>query len=140
MTGLFNLPFFFSFSQAKGALDGFIFRELRAAGGTITITCLMVANLVGYVIGPSGFSWLISQFLSKEGLNVFGFMLLTFYVGTKKLLEIMIEIHATYNFAHLSYLWCETFAYCLRIKNFCMKGQMIPLHTDTLQAAQLLEL
>ncbi|MBA0631319.1 hypothetical protein Godav_000202, partial [Gossypium davidsonii] len=69
--------------QAKGALDGFIFRELRAAGGTITITCLMVANLVGYVIGPSGFSWLISQFLSKEGLNVFGFMLLTFYVGTK---------------------------------------------------------
>ncbi|KAK8651121.1 hypothetical protein V6N13_140735 [Hibiscus sabdariffa] len=69
--------------QAKGALEGFIFCELRAAGGAITITCLMVANLVGYVIGPSGFSWLISQFHSKEGLCVLGFMLLTFYVGTK---------------------------------------------------------
>ncbi|XP_038990830.1 membrane-bound O-acyltransferase gup1-like isoform X2 [Hibiscus syriacus] len=74
--------------QAKGALEGFLFRELRAAGGAITITCLMVANLVGYVIGPSGFSWLISQFLSKEGLRVLGFMLLTFYVGTKLMFHI----------------------------------------------------
>ncbi|XP_039002203.1 membrane-bound O-acyltransferase GUP1-like [Hibiscus syriacus] len=29
--------------QAKGALEGFIFRELRAAGGAIIITCLMVS-------------------------------------------------------------------------------------------------
>ncbi|KAK8621191.1 hypothetical protein V6N13_067632 [Hibiscus sabdariffa] len=74
--------------QAKGALEGFVFYELRAAGGAITITCLMVANLVGYVIGPSGFSWLISQFHSKEGLRVLGFMLLTFYVGTKLMFHI----------------------------------------------------
>ncbi|KAL4324902.1 hypothetical protein GQ457_11G006840 [Hibiscus cannabinus] len=74
--------------EARGALDGFIFHELRAAGGAITITCLMVANLVGYVIGPSGFSWLISQFLSKEGLSVLGFMFLTFYVGTKLMFHI----------------------------------------------------
>ncbi|XP_021282210.1 putative membrane-bound O-acyltransferase C24H6.01c isoform X3 [Herrania umbratica] len=74
--------------QAEGALGGFIFHELRAAAGAITITCLMVANLVGYVIGPSGINWLISQFLRKEGLSVLGFMLLSFYVGTKLMFQI----------------------------------------------------
>ncbi|XP_022765632.1 putative membrane-bound O-acyltransferase C24H6.01c isoform X5 [Durio zibethinus] len=48
-----------------------------------------VANLVGYVIGPSGINWLISRFLSKEGLHVLGFMLTSFYVGTK----LMFQIH-----------------------------------------------
>ncbi|XVF41014.1 hypothetical protein PTKIN_Ptkin01aG0246500 [Pterospermum kingtungense] len=74
--------------QAEGALGGFIFRELSAAAGAITITCLMVANLVGYVIGPSGINWLISRFLGKEGLSVLGFMLVTFYVGTKLMFHI----------------------------------------------------
>ncbi|XP_022765630.1 putative membrane-bound O-acyltransferase C24H6.01c isoform X3 [Durio zibethinus] len=75
--------------QAEGALGGFVFRELSAVAGAITITCLMVANLVGYVIGPSGINWLISRFLSKEGLHVLGFMLTSFYVGTK----LMFQIH-----------------------------------------------
>lgn len=77
---------------------------------------LQVANLVGYVIGPSGINWLVSQFLQKEGmpkshnliwfylgflvcfdkgryganakffyagLPVLGGMFVTFYVGTK---------------------------------------------------------
>ncbi|EOY11796.1 hypothetical protein SCA6_003404 [Theobroma cacao] len=74
--------------QAEGALGGFIFHELKAAAGAITITCLMVANLVGYVIGPSGINWLISRFLRKEGLSVLGFMLLSFYVGTKLMFQI----------------------------------------------------
>ena len=30
---------------------------------------LQVANLVGYVIGPSGINWFISQFLQKEGMR-----------------------------------------------------------------------
>lgn len=68
-----------------------------------------MANLVGYVIGPSGMNWLIFQFLQKEGscsyllplfgetniletnmlfmfflgLPTLGGMFLTFYVGTK---------------------------------------------------------
>ncbi|RVW91470.1 hypothetical protein CK203_038545 [Vitis vinifera] len=44
---------------------------------------LQVANLVGYVIGPSGINWFISQFLQKEGLPILGGMFITFYVGTK---------------------------------------------------------
>ncbi|MFS7949817.1 hypothetical protein Hanom_Chr06g00576051 [Helianthus anomalus] len=34
--------------------------------GAITITFLMVANLVGFVVGPSGVSWLKSVFLHAE--------------------------------------------------------------------------
>ncbi|XP_042971960.1 membrane-bound O-acyltransferase gup1 isoform X2 [Carya illinoinensis] len=73
--------------QVDSAFGEFVFRELRALAGAITITCLMVANLVGYVIGPSGMNWLISQFL-KEGLSVLGCMFLTFYVGTKLMFHI----------------------------------------------------
>ncbi|XP_021899295.1 putative membrane-bound O-acyltransferase C24H6.01c isoform X1 [Carica papaya] len=76
--------------QVENAFGEFVFRELSAFAGAITITCLMVANLVGYVIGPSGINWLISQFLSKEGLPILGGMLISFYVGTK----LMFHIHA----------------------------------------------
>ncbi|XP_010276194.1 PREDICTED: putative membrane-bound O-acyltransferase C24H6.01c isoform X2 [Nelumbo nucifera] len=44
--------------QVKNAFGEFVHRELRAISGAITITCLMVANLVGYVIGPSGINWM----------------------------------------------------------------------------------
>ncbi|KAK9928886.1 hypothetical protein M0R45_026003 [Rubus argutus] len=74
--------------QAKTALGEFVVRELSAAAGAITITCLMVANLVGFVIGPSGINWLVSQFLRREGLPVLAGMLLTFYVGTKLMFHI----------------------------------------------------
>ncbi|XP_048225768.1 membrane-bound O-acyltransferase gup1 isoform X2 [Ricinus communis] len=74
--------------QAENAFGEFLFRELRAVAGAITITCLMVANLVGYVIGPSGINWLISQFLTRKGLPVFGGMFITFYVGTKLMFHI----------------------------------------------------
>lgn len=69
--------------QAKSRFGQFVFRELSAIAGAITITCLMVANLVGYVIGPSGINWFLSSFLRREGLPVLGGMLVTFYVGTK---------------------------------------------------------
>ncbi|KAL9429768.1 hypothetical protein AB3S75_031569 [Citrus x aurantiifolia] len=74
--------------QAESAFGGFLVRELRAFAGSITITCLMIANLVGYVIGPSGVNWLMSQFLTREGLPVLGGMFLTFYVGTKLMFQI----------------------------------------------------
>nr|DAD43902.1 TPA_asm: hypothetical protein HUJ06_002132 [Nelumbo nucifera] len=54
--------------QVKNAFGEFVHRELRAISGAITITCLMVANLVGYVIGPSGINWLVSRFLQKDGM------------------------------------------------------------------------
>ncbi|CAK9154994.1 unnamed protein product [Ilex paraguariensis] len=53
--------------QVESAFGEFVFRELSAMLGAITITCLMVANLVGFVIGPSGIHWLISGFLQEEG-------------------------------------------------------------------------
>uniref|UniRef100_A0A2N9ETK6 Membrane-bound O-acyltransferase C24H6.01c n=1 Tax=Fagus sylvatica TaxID=28930 RepID=A0A2N9ETK6_FAGSY len=74
--------------QVESSLGQFVFRELSAVAGAITITCLMVANLVGYVIGPSGIHWLVSQFLQKEGLPVLGGMFLTFYIGTKLMFHI----------------------------------------------------
>ncbi|PIN08206.1 Acyltransferase [Handroanthus impetiginosus] len=74
--------------QVEGAFGEFIFRELNAVAGAITITCLMVANLVGFVIGPSGINWLISGFLRKEGLHTLGGLLVSFYVGTKLMFHI----------------------------------------------------
>ncbi|XP_044480806.1 membrane-bound O-acyltransferase gup1-like [Mangifera indica] len=74
--------------QAESAFGEFIFRELSALAGAITITCLMIANLVGYVIGPSGLNWLMSQFLTREGLPVLVGMFITFYVGTKLMFHI----------------------------------------------------
>lgn len=74
--------------QVQGAFGKCVFRELTAVTGAVTITCLMVANLVGFVIGPSGINWLISAFLQKQGLPTLGGMLFTFYVGTKLMFHI----------------------------------------------------
>lgn len=74
--------------QVKDTFGGFVFRELRAVSGAVTITCLMVANLVGFVIGPSGINWLVSEFLHKEALPIFGGMFVSFYVGTKLMFHI----------------------------------------------------
>ncbi|KAF5735684.1 putative membrane-bound O-acyltransferase C24H6.01c [Tripterygium wilfordii] len=74
--------------QAESVIGVLVFRELRAVAGAVTITCLMVANLVGYVIGPSGIDWLISQFLKRDGLPVLGGMFISFYVGTKLMFHI----------------------------------------------------
>ncbi|KAL7595665.1 hypothetical protein Lser_V15G30416 [Lactuca serriola] len=51
--------------------------------GITVITSSQVANLVGFVIGPSGISWLKSVFLQTEGLPTLFGLLVTFYVGTK---------------------------------------------------------
>ncbi|GAU14815.1 hypothetical protein TSUD_50270 [Trifolium subterraneum] len=74
--------------QAESSFGEFIFRELSAVAGAVTITCLMVANLVGFVVGPSSINWLLSSFLCKEGLPVLGGLLMTFYVGTKIMFHI----------------------------------------------------
>ncbi|GMN62213.1 hypothetical protein TIFTF001_031291 [Ficus carica] len=74
--------------QASSAFRVFVLRELRAVAGAVTITCLMVANLVGFVIGSSGINWLISRFLEKDGIPVLAGMLVTFYVGTKLMFHV----------------------------------------------------
>ncbi|KAL3843599.1 hypothetical protein ACJIZ3_001002 [Penstemon smallii] len=74
--------------EVKGAFREFIFRELSAVAGAVTITCLMVANLIGFVIGPSGINWLVSGFLHQEGWPTLGGLLISFYVGTKLMFHI----------------------------------------------------
>lgn len=74
--------------KAETTFGKLIFRELIAVAGAVTITCLMIANLVGFVIGPSGMNWLVSRFSDKEGLPILGGMLFTFYLGTKLMLHI----------------------------------------------------
>ncbi|GAB2281284.1 hypothetical protein Dimus_015886 [Dionaea muscipula] len=74
--------------QVESTVGKFVYRELRAVAGAVTITCLMIANLVGFVIGPSGINWLFSCFLHKEGIPILGGMLFTFYLGTKLMFHI----------------------------------------------------
>ncbi|PON71263.1 Membrane bound O-acyl transferase, MBOAT [Parasponia andersonii] len=74
--------------QATNAFREFLLRELRAVAGAVTITCLMVANLVGFVIGASGINWLTSQFIDRDGIPVLAGMLVTFYVGTKLMFHV----------------------------------------------------
>ncbi|XP_022567973.2 membrane-bound O-acyltransferase gup1-like isoform X1 [Brassica napus] len=74
--------------KVQSAFGEFLLRELKALSGAVTITCLMMANLAGYVIGPSGLSLFVSSFLSKEGLPVLGGVFFSFYVGTKLMFHI----------------------------------------------------
>lgn len=74
--------------QVESAIGKFFFHEMSAISGAVTITCLMIANLVGFVVGPSGINFLISGFLHKEGLPVLGGMFFTFYLGTKLMFHI----------------------------------------------------
>ncbi|KAI0492408.1 hypothetical protein KFK09_026679 [Dendrobium nobile] len=73
---------------SRSATGKLFLREMSAVAGAITITCLMVANLVGYVIGPSGTSWLISRLVKKDGFPVLGFIFLSFYVAVKLMFHI----------------------------------------------------
>uniref|UniRef100_A0A0D9ZU34 Uncharacterized protein n=1 Tax=Oryza glumipatula TaxID=40148 RepID=A0A0D9ZU34_9ORYZ len=43
-----------------------------------------VANLVGYVVGPSSIKLLMSRMLGKDALPVLAFIFISFYVGVKK--------------------------------------------------------
>ncbi|KAJ0231559.1 MBOAT protein [Hirschfeldia incana] len=74
--------------KVQSAFGEFLLRELKALSGAVTITCLMMANLAGYVIGPSGLSRFVSSFLSREGLPVLGGVFFSFYVGTKLMFHI----------------------------------------------------
>ncbi|KAG0454480.1 hypothetical protein HPP92_023772 [Vanilla planifolia] len=79
-----------SFQSFKhgGVVGQLILRELSAVAGALTISCLMVANLVGYVIGPSGTSLLMSRLVKEDGLPVLGFIFFSFYVAVKLMFHI----------------------------------------------------
>ncbi|CAL4902993.1 unnamed protein product [Urochloa decumbens] len=74
--------------QASSSLGMLVHREFKAIAGAVTISCLMVANLVGYVVGPSGIKVLISKMAGKEALPALAFIFTTFYVGVKLMFHI----------------------------------------------------
>ncbi|XP_048548167.1 membrane-bound O-acyltransferase gup1-like [Triticum urartu] len=74
--------------QAKSTLGRFIHRELCVIAGAVTVSSLMVANLVGYVVGPSGIKVLMSRMLHKDALPALGIIFSTFYVGVKLIFHI----------------------------------------------------
>ncbi|KAH9609429.1 hypothetical protein KSS87_023825 [Heliosperma pusillum] len=74
--------------MVKSTVGKFFLRELGAISGAVTITCLMIANLAGFVVGPSGINFLISAFLHKEGLPTLVGIFFTFYLGTKLMFHI----------------------------------------------------
>ncbi|KAH9318920.1 hypothetical protein KI387_020689, partial [Taxus chinensis] len=70
-------------SQIQNSLNKILLRELSAIGGAITIFFLMMANLIGFVIGPTGLQWLISRMLLRENIFILIDIFVSFYVGTK---------------------------------------------------------
>ncbi|KAL3677699.1 hypothetical protein R1sor_020655 [Riccia sorocarpa] len=59
------------------------FNEGCAMVGAVNICGLMVANLIGFVVGPSGIQQLASLMLTVENLPVLFGIFITFYVGCK---------------------------------------------------------
>eukprot|EP01018_Ginkgo_biloba_P037071 Gb_24225 [translate_table: standard] len=93
VTCLFWMPevFFKSImhmSQVRNLFKEFLLRELSAVGGAITISCLMMANMIGFVVGPTGMKWLISRMLLRENVSVLVGIFVSFYVGTKLMFHV----------------------------------------------------
>jgi D-alanyl-lipoteichoic acid acyltransferase DltB (MBOAT superfamily) len=82
--------------QVKDLLSGSLLRELGAIGGAITISCLMMANLIGFVVGPTRMQWLISRMLLRENVSVLIGIFISFYVGTKLMFHVR-EVEALKN-------------------------------------------
>lgn len=62
------------------------YRECHALAGSLNITGLMLANLVGFVVGPDGMKLLASRMLSRENIPLLLAIIFSFYVGTKLML------------------------------------------------------
>lgn len=66
------------------------YRHACAALASLNITCLMAANLVGFVIGLSGARLWLSSMLTRDGIRVLASSLLTFFSAA----HIMFEVRA----------------------------------------------
>ncbi|KAL2628889.1 hypothetical protein R1flu_013575 [Riccia fluitans] len=64
------------------------FIECCAMAGAINICGLMVANLIGFVVGPSGIQHLASLMFTAENIPVLLGIFITFYVGCKIMFHI----------------------------------------------------
>ncbi|KMZ65078.1 putative Glycerol uptake protein [Zostera marina] len=93
LTCLFMIPEIiikstFTAFKSRNTYWKFALRELKALVGAVTITSLMVTNLVGYVIGFSNIRQFLSQFYKEDGLAVPCGIFATFYVGTKLMFHV----------------------------------------------------
>ncbi|KAJ7543421.1 hypothetical protein O6H91_09G037700 [Diphasiastrum complanatum] len=70
-------------SWLQGFRKSVMYREVCAIAGALNITGLMTANLVGFVVGPSGMKSLSSQLLTRQNTIVLVGILTSLYVGTK---------------------------------------------------------
>ncbi|KAJ7555855.1 hypothetical protein O6H91_05G057300 [Diphasiastrum complanatum] len=70
-------------SWLQGFRKSVMYREVCAIAGALNITGLMTANLVGFVVGPSGMKSLSSQLLARQNTVVLFGILTSLYVGTK---------------------------------------------------------
>ncbi|KAH7292570.1 hypothetical protein KP509_29G075200 [Ceratopteris richardii] len=69
--------------------------ELCAIGGAISITGLMIANLIGFVVGPDRMHWLLQTLANTNNITTSLGVLLSFYIGTKLMFHIE-ELKALY--------------------------------------------
>lgn len=74
--------------QVKNLISESLIRELGAIGGAVTISCLMMANLIGFVVGPTRMQWLVSRMLLRENVSVLVGIFISFYVGTKLMFHV----------------------------------------------------
>lgn len=65
-----------------------LFREGTAVLGAVNILGLMLANLVGFVVGPSGTSEIAARLLAPEARPLLLFLVVSLYVGVKLMLEV----------------------------------------------------
>lgn len=72
--------------QMAGFKNTDAFRECHALAGALNITGLMLANLVGFVVGPDGMKLLASRMLSRENVPLLLAIIFSFYIGTKLML------------------------------------------------------
>eukprot|EP01062_Namystynia_karyoxenos_P026982 TRINITY_DN20811_c0_g1_i1.p1 TRINITY_DN20811_c0_g1~~TRINITY_DN20811_c0_g1_i1.p1 ORF type:complete len:646 (+),score=172.40 TRINITY_DN20811_c0_g1_i1:79-1938(+) len=63
-------------------------KYLRAAGGTLNISLLIVANLVGFGLGTGNTQELVETALSSGGLMLIGFTFVEFFCATCLMLEV----------------------------------------------------
>lgn len=75
-------------TMMQGLRDSAIYHELCAMGGALNISGLMIANLIGFVVGPERMQWLLRSMLEPKNLSSSLGILCSFYIGTKLMFHI----------------------------------------------------
>eukprot|EP00897_Mesotaenium_endlicherianum_P003439 jgi/Mesen1/3122/ME000184S02193 len=74
--------------RMKAFRESWAYREVCAVAGAANITALMMVNLIGFVVGPSGARVFLSKFLQRQNIGLLLAIEFSLYVGTKLMLEL----------------------------------------------------